>query len=180
MPVVYYNFRMYHICGLGANAIFEFGVNERTPFSALLIIFCNKKQEIGRAFVFQTSSISFSDRVIFGQISSAVLRKIKLLAYSGVGDSSAIWELCYRRTSHGANSAAFHNRCDGRGPTVTIARLGNGRLIGGYAGHSWNTSTYYFGDSSSFLFSLTTNHRHSHYQNSYHLYGHLFFKKKPV
>ena len=48
----------------------------------------------------------------------------------------------------------------------------SGKLIGGYASHSWRSSpSNYFGNSSSFLFSLTNNYKHSHYRYTNYLYS---------
>ncbi len=85
------------------------------------------------------------------------------------------WLLCYRRSTHGANSSTFHSRCDNKGPTVTVVQLNKGqsnaRLIGGYASHSWNTNNSYFGNNTSFLFSLTNSYKHAHYRYTSYMYG---------
>jgi alpha-tubulin suppressor-like RCC1 family protein len=67
------------------------------------------------------------------------------------------WTLCYRRSTHGASASTFHARCDNKGETMTIIRLVNGSLIGGYAAAGWNgaSSGYVTNAGNSFLFGIT-------------------------
>ena len=34
------------------------------------------------------------------------------------------WRLCYRASVHGWSAHDFHTRCDNKGPTVTIVKVG--------------------------------------------------------
>ena len=56
------------------------------------------------------------------------------------------------------DAASFHARCDGRGPTLTVARTAAGHVLGGYAAASWETPAETYGKSvaapGSFLFAL--------------------------
>ena len=45
-------------------------------------------------------------------------------------------DLCWRASQHGWESTEFHKRCDFKGPTVTIIRLGV-YIFGGYTDISW-------------------------------------------
>jgi hypothetical protein len=91
------------------------------------------------------------------------------------GSPKQNWTLCYKRSIHGANAAAFHSRCDSKGPTMTVILVNKGttneRLIGGYASVQWNGSGY-VGNSSNFLFSLTNNYKHAWYRYTYYQYNH--------
>jgi hypothetical protein len=64
--------------------------------------------------------------------------------------------LLYSSADHGCDPTVFHNNCDNKGPTVTIAYNINGNVYGGYARVSWMSgggeSVY---DSDAFLFLLT-------------------------
>ena len=73
---------------------------------------------------------------------------------SWVGSSGQSWTLCYSKNTHGAAASTFHNRCDSYSNTISVAELGDGKVIGGYAGSSWSGGGY-VSDSSNFLFSLT-------------------------
>ena len=49
---------------------------------------------------------------------------------------SSYWNRCYRATVNGWSSSTFHSNCDGKGPTVTIIRVGK-YIFGGYTSVSW-------------------------------------------
>jgi hypothetical protein len=66
------------------------------------------------------------------------------------------WVLLYKASDHGWSSAEFHNRCDSRGPTITIVRTAKGAEFGGYASVSWEKERGYRADPNAFLFSITT------------------------
>jgi len=65
---------------------------------------------------------------------------------------SSYWNRCYQATVNGWSSSTFHSNCDGKGPTVTIIRVGK-YIFGGYTSLSWSGCSYYY-DSAAFLFSL--------------------------
>jgi len=46
--------------------------------------------------------------------------------------------LLYRATRDGFNASSFHDKCDGKGSTLTIAKSSSGHVFGGYAVNSWN------------------------------------------
>jgi len=66
---------------------------------------------------------------------------------------SSYWNRCYQATVNGWSSYTFHSKCDGKGPTVTIIRVGK-YIFGGYTSLSWSSSCGYRYDSAAFLFSL--------------------------
>ena len=43
---------------------------------------------------------------------------------------------CYQATVNGCSSSTFHSNCDGKGPTVTIIRVGK-YIFGKNTGVSW-------------------------------------------
>ena len=57
--------------------------------------------------------------------------------------ASVVWRLLYRASEHAYSSREFHQKCDGRGPTVTLAKAANGRFAAAYAGVSWNLAPYF-------------------------------------
>ncbi|CAH3030675.1 unnamed protein product, partial [Porites evermanni] len=63
------------------------------------------------------------------------------------------WRRCWRASVDGWAASTFHSQCDGKGPTVTIIRVGR-YIFGGYASVSWGSSTGYQYDSKAFLYSL--------------------------
>ena len=50
--------------------------------------------------------------------------------------SYSYWKLCYRASVDGWRSRTFHNRCDNKGATVTIVKVGS-YIFGGYNDKSW-------------------------------------------
>ena len=50
---------------------------------------------------------------------------------------SSYWNRCYQATVNGWSSYTFHSNCDGKGPTVTIIRVGK-YIFGGYTKVSWS------------------------------------------
>ena len=68
------------------------------------------------------------------------------------------FELLFRMSFDGDTVEAFHSKCDGKGPTVTLIRSKNDCVFGGYAGSSWESPLSMFGkwvdDRSCFLFSV--------------------------
>ena len=68
-------------------------------------------------------------------------------------------ELLFRGTKDGMTSEIFHNKCDNKGPTLTLIRNIKGYIFGGYAPISWTSNTsYYINSPDSFLFTLTNIH----------------------
>ena len=55
-------------------------------------------------------------------------------------DRSEIWSLLFRATRDGFNRRVFHQLCDNKGPTISVARVKNGPLVGGYTKVSWSSS----------------------------------------
>ena len=50
---------------------------------------------------------------------------------------SSQWKRCWRPSVDGWAESTFHGRCDRKGPTVTIIRVGGKYIFGGYTSHSW-------------------------------------------
>ncbi len=62
-------------------------------------------------------------------------------------------KLIYKASKNGWNPYTFHNLCDNKGPTITIATLQDGRIIGAYSPVSWGTSNNsYINNKNTFLF----------------------------
>ena len=66
-------------------------------------------------------------------------------------------ELLYRLSRDGKEYQTFHNLCDNKGKTLTIFKLNDGNILGGYTTQNWdsNTSGIWKQDQYAFLFSLT-------------------------
>ena len=63
-------------------------------------------------------------------------------------------QLLFRASRDGFSSTAFHQKCDGMGPTVVLARKINGDLFGGYTDMTWDSKSGWKQCKRAFLFSF--------------------------
>ncbi|XP_047442377.1 interferon-induced protein 44-like [Mugil cephalus] len=63
-------------------------------------------------------------------------------------------QLLYKASVHGYTSAAFHQRCDNRSPTVSVGYNASGSVFGGYTKQPFSQSGQYVHDDQAFLFIL--------------------------
>ncbi|MDR3737666.1 MAG: TLD domain-containing protein [Terracidiphilus sp.] len=64
------------------------------------------------------------------------------------------YTLLYRGSRDGMSAAAFHSRCDGKGPTLVLVRCTKGWVFGGYAGTSWESSGRLVASPDAFVMSV--------------------------
>ncbi len=64
-------------------------------------------------------------------------------------------QLLYRASRDGWYADDFHLKCDGKGPTVVIAKSVGGHIFGGYEEKSWDSSNTWKECRQSFLFALS-------------------------
>ena len=64
-------------------------------------------------------------------------------------------ELIYRGSRDGTLSKNFHEKCDNKGPTITLIKNEEGNIFGGFSSVSWTSYENYKQAPNSFLFSLT-------------------------
>ena len=67
-------------------------------------------------------------------VKDAVLEKIKNIMPNHEGV-----ELIYQGSTDGFQSKTFHEKCDDKGPTLTII-LANNRVFGGYTNIKWSST----------------------------------------
>ena len=75
----------------------------------------------------------------------------KLIEWSGYKRM----ELIYRGSRDGSLSKNFHEKCDNKGPTITLIKNEKGNIFGGFSSISWTSQNSYKQAPNSFLFSLT-------------------------
>ena len=84
-----------------------------------------------------------SASTVAGLEDSAILKKDAsyLEALGGflkpVVQSGSQWKRCWQASQDGWEAATFHSNCDGKGPSVTIIRVGR-YIFGGYTNVSWS------------------------------------------
>ena len=66
-------------------------------------------------------------------------------------------ELLYRLSRDGKEYQTFHNLCDNKGTTLTIFKLNDGNILGGYTTKDWDNCKNWKQDQNAFLFSLNEN-----------------------
>jgi hypothetical protein len=67
-----------------------------------------------------------------------------------------MWKRCYNAPgTHGFAAKDFHDACDRKGPTVTMALLRDGRRAAAYTPASWTSAGYVY-TPSAMLYSITT------------------------
>ena len=76
----------------------------------------------------------------------------KLLEWTGGKNM----ELLYRGTRDGMSGDAFHNKCNNKGPTISIIKNEKGYIFGGYTSIDWQGgNATYRSAPDSFIFTLT-------------------------
>ena len=66
-------------------------------------------------------------------------------------------ELLYRLSRDGKEFQTFHNLCDNKGTSLTIFKLNDGNILGGYTTKEWDNCQNWKQDQNAFLFSLNEN-----------------------
>lgn len=62
--------------------------------------------------------------------------------------------LLFQASIHGFTGQAFHQRCDNRGPTVSVGYNSSGNVFGGYTSASFCQASKYVNDQKAFLFTF--------------------------
>ncbi|RIA82620.1 hypothetical protein C1645_809559 [Glomus cerebriforme] len=84
------------------------------------------------------------------------IEKKEILHYNNVGYIPYKFNLLYRASRDGNTSAKFHEKCDNKGATITVAKITNSeQIIGGYNPLQWDSSGSWKSTTDSFIFSFT-------------------------
>jgi hypothetical protein len=81
-------------------------------------------------------------------------------SYYNLRNNSYNFNLIYRASRDGNTAAAFHKKCDNKGPTIVIAKIANSeQIVGGYNPLDWkpvySDNGYFKSTKDSFIFSFT-------------------------
>jgi hypothetical protein len=88
------------------------------------------------------------------------------------GSFSEASNLLYKASRDGWSPAAFHQRCDNKGPTYTRAIITDGRVLGAYTSVSWSSSIMnYQTDTTAFLYDGTTKFASTNNSWGWHVYA---------
>ena len=82
-----------------------------------------------------TIFLGLQDSVIVGDNGKNLTQLNKWLSLV-IRSVNSRWIRCWHASEDGWAGSTFHSRCDGKGPTVTIVRVGK-YIFGGYTSVSW-------------------------------------------
>ena len=95
---------------------------------------------VNRPFLILVDIFSdLEDSVIVGN-SINYLRTLRSWLSPVARSVNSAWKRCWHASVDGWAASTFHSRCDGKGPTVTIIRVGK-CIFGGYTSISWGKLT---------------------------------------
>eukprot|EP01132_Coremiostelium_polycephalum_P008092 gene8092-9958_t len=75
--------------------------------------------------------------------------------------SNRKWKSIYQASKDGFSASTFHQKCNNKGPTITIIWSKTGNIFGGYTSLNWTSSNTYQNDPQSFLFLLKNSRNQS-------------------
>ena len=92
-------------------------------------------------------------------------------------------QLLYRGTRDGMSADTFHNRCNNKGPTISLFKNENGYIFGGYASIDWTSCNSYRSAPDSFIFTLTNKYnieptKFPNINTNYSIYDHSSYGPK--
>jgi len=83
------------------------------------------------------------------------------------GEKNITCELLFRTSVNGDSASTFHQKCDGKGATITFIKTTNGKRIGGFTMIPWtNAGGTYKEDPEAFIFSLDATQKFVQYRYS--------------
>ena len=102
----------------------------------------------------------------------------KLQLEKWVGKGRLAFTLIYSASKDGCTSAKFHEKCNNKGPTISVAYTTDGYAYGGYTAVNWKNAQNWTVDNNSFLFRLKANNKSSYVRlesNNAHIYDHTSY-----
>ena len=69
------------------------------------------------------------------------------------------WALVYRASRDGFKASDFHSNCDGITNTLTVVKVTNGNIFGGYTEQAWHSNNGLVVDPNAYVFSLINKDR---------------------
>ena len=79
-------------------------------------------------------------------------------------------ELLYRLTIDGNLSSKFHEKCDEKGPTITLFELEDENKVGIYTPLNWDSKSKWKQDMNSFLFNLNKQKKYKKVKNQFSIF----------
>lgn len=82
--------------------------------------------------------------------------------------------LLYRLSRDGSDSIDFHQRCDKIPNTLTVIKVINETIIGGYTGATWEGNGFKY-DHKAFIFNLSNKKMYSIFKNEHAIFASSYF-----
>jgi len=98
---------------------------------------------------FQTNKLVIDSKILTNK------QKIKLMQWAPKGMRRR-WKRIYRASKDGFAAATFHQKCDGKGPTLIVIQSNLGNVFGGYTEMPWASSGSYKFDANAFVCVLSS------------------------
>ena len=128
------------------------------PMSNLKIDFekekCNIKYE----------EYNFNNKSTLSGLTNILNENDASLIISWLPKKPKIFKLLFDTTKDGDYSSTFHQKCDGKCPTLVIIKSSNGYIFGSYDTSPWNSNSQNINAPNSFIFSL--NQKQKYYASS--------------
>jgi len=119
----------------------------------------NTNYEIRICVLYNNNNSNYSDIIKFKTIDSILLNETNKSdeclnkIYEWTGGKNM--ELLFRGTRDGMSGEAFHNKCNNKGPTISLFKNDYGYIFGGFTSIDWTSFGIYKSAPDSFIFSLT-------------------------
>ena len=94
-------------------------------------------------------------------ISNILNENDTLLIISWLPKKPIKFELLFDTKRDGDNSSTFHDKCDGKNPTLIVIKSNNGYTFGGYVTSAWNANNSNINAYNSFIFSLNQKQKYN-------------------
>ena len=121
----------------------------------------NKNYEIRICTIYDNTISNYSDSVKFKTLLDSILlnetkKCDECLNKIYEWTAGKNMELLYRGTRDGMSGEAFHNKCNNKGPTISLFKNEKGYIFGGYASIDWQGGNgNHKSAPDSFIFTLT-------------------------
>jgi hypothetical protein len=116
----------------------------------------------GGVLAFLSATALFPDSTVLAAVPPDTLEAFTSLIRHAPSPIGRRFKLLFRSTRDGALAAAFHGRCDAKGPTLTLIKDTVGNVFGGYTSLHWSSpaddACLWLDDPRAFVFTVVNPH----------------------
>lgn len=116
------------------------------PFTPLKFTFTSKSAKVSKSAIARMSYFVFCTSGIKSGIIAGIPSYLNTLQgwLSTAGQKDKYWVPCYRAITDGWSDDVFHQKCDDRGPSITIVRFNANSIVGGFSDRNWRKGEFLF------------------------------------